>query len=232
MSFRSITYENKGRMERIKVALVDDHQIVRDGIKALLEGQEEIEIIGEAETATQILDKLNEISPNIIIVDISLPDISGIDLIKLIINKNPAIKVIVLSMHTTQEFIFNAIKSGAKGYLPKNITRNELVDAIKQVNQGKEYFSKDISEIILKNYLKQVKNPEKTPDYQEQQLTARESEILKLVAEGYSNQLIADKLFISVRTVESHKNHIMQKLELTTTVELVKYALKNRIIDL
>lgn len=219
-------------MERIKVALVDDHQIVRDGIKALLEGQEEIEIIGEAETATQILDKLNEISPNIIIVDISLPDISGIDLIKLIINKNPAIKVIVLSMHTTQEFIFNAIKSGAKGYLPKNITRNELVDAIKQVNQGKEYFSKDISEIILKNYLKQVKNPEKTPDYQEQQLTARESEILKLVAEGYSNQLIADKLFISVRTVESHKNHIMQKLELTTTVELVKYALKNRIIDL
>lgn len=219
-------------MEKIKVALVDDHQIVRDGIKALLEGQVDIEIIGEAETATQILEKLNEICPNIIIVDISLPDISGIDLIKLIINKNPAIKVIVLSMHTTQEFIFNAIKSGAKGYLPKNITRNELVDAIKEVNQGKEYFSKDISEIILKNYLKQVKNPEKTPDYQEQQLTARESEILKLVAEGYSNQLIADKLFISVRTVESHKNHIMQKLELTTTVELVKYALKNRIIDL
>jgi len=219
-------------MEIIRVALVDDHQIVRDGIKALLEGSPNIEVVGEAETATEMLNKIELIKPNIVIVDISLPDISGIDLTKRITEKYIDIKVIVLSMHTTQEFIFNAIKSGAKGYLPKNITRNELIDSINAVSNGKEYFSKDISEIILKNYLKQVKNPERTPDYQEQELTVREKEILKLVAEGYSNQLIAEKLFISVRTVESHKNHIMQKLELTTTVELVKYALKNRIIDL
>lgn len=219
-------------MEKIRVALVDDHQIVRDGIKALLEGSPNIEVVGEAETATEMLNKIELIKPNIVIVDISLPDISGIELTKRITEQHIEIKVIVLSMHTTQEFIFNAIKSGAKGYLPKNITREELIDSINTVYKGKEYFSKDISEIILKNYLKQVKNPERTPDYQEQELTTREKEILKLVAEGYSNQLIAEKLFISVRTVESHKNHIMQKLELTTTVELVKYALKNRIIDL
>lgn len=219
-------------MSMIKVALVDDHQIVRDGIKALLENASNIEIVGEADTAKDLLTKLEIIKPNIVIVDISLPDMSGIDLTKAIINSNDSIKVIVLSMHTTQEFIFNAIKSGAKGYLPKNITREELIESIIQVNAGNEYFSQEISEIILKNYLKQVKNPERSSGIEEQQLTARESEILKLVAEGYSNQLIADKLFISVRTVESHKNHIMQKLELTTTVELVKYALKNRIIDL
>ena len=135
-------------------------------------------------------------------------------------------------MHTTQEFVFNAIKAGAKGYLPKNITQCELIEAIVAVSGGKEYFSKDISEIILKSYLKQIKDPERASDLKEEKLTPRETEILKFVAEGYSNQLIADKLFISVRTVESHKNHIMQKLELTTTVDLVKYALKNKIIDI
>jgi DNA-binding NarL/FixJ family response regulator len=219
-------------MENIKVALVDDHQIVRDGIKALLEGDPNISVIAEAESATEMLDKLAENKPHILIVDISLPVMSGIELTKIITRDFPAIKVIVLSMHTTQDFVFNAIKAGAKGYLHKSITKAELKEAIEQVNSGKEYFSKDISEIILKSYLLQVKNPERAGEQHDQKLTPREMEILKLVAEGYSNQLIADKLFISVRTVESHKNHIMQKLELTTTVDLVKYALKTRIIDI
>lgn len=217
---------------KITVALVDDHQIVRDGIKALLEGQVGIDVVVEAESAKDFIEKLANHLPNIAIVDVSLPGMSGIELVKILTNDFPSIKVIMLSMYTTQEFIFNAIKAGARGYLPKNITQCELVEAINQVNQGKEYFSKDISEIILKSYLKQIKNPERATDQKDEKLTPRETEILKLVAEGYSNQLIADKLFISVRTVESHKNHIMQKLELTTTVELVKYALKNKIIDI
>jgi len=219
-------------METIKIALVDDHQIVRDGIKALLEGAPNISVVAEAERAEEILEKIPDANPHILIVDISLPVISGIELIKIVNRDFPEIKIIVLSMHTTQEFVFNAIKAGAKGYLHKSITQSELKKAIEQVYSGKEYFSKDISEIILKSYLQQVKNPERASDQHEQKLTPREMEILKLVAEGYSNQLIADKLFISVRTVESHKNHIMQKLELTTTVDLVKYALKIRMIDI
>lgn len=219
-------------MSKITVALVDDHQIVRDGIKALLEGQTHIEVVAEASTASEMLEKLESQTPQIAIVDISLPGISGIELAKIISSEFPSIKVIMLSMHTTQEFVFNAIKAGAKGYLPKNITQCELIEAIVAVSGGKEYFSKDISEIILKSYLKQIKDPERASDLKEEKLTPRETEILKFVAEGYSNQLIADKLFISVRTVESHKNHIMQKLELTTTVDLVKYALKNKIIDI
>ena len=217
---------------KITVALVDDHQIVRDGIRALLDGQPLIEVVAEAENASEILCKIEESRPNVLIVDISLPGMSGIELTRKVNDDYPFVKVIVLSMHTTQEFVFNAIKAGAKGYLPKSITQKELVEAIVQVSTGKEYFSKDISEIILKSYLKQIKDPERADDQNSEALTPREMEILKLVAEGYSNQLIADKLYISVRTVESHKNHIMQKLVLTTTVELVKYALKNRIIDI
>lgn len=217
---------------KISLALVDDHHLVRDGIKSLIEGVEHIDVVIEASNSDELLAKLEEVEPQIAIVDISLPGLSGIEITKTLGSRYPNIKVIILSMHTTQEFIFNAIKAGAKGYLPKNITQIELVDAIEGVNAGNEYFSKKISEIILKNYLKQIKNPDRVDVYQEQKLTSRESEILKLVAEGYSNQLIADKLYISVRTVESHKNHIMQKLELSSTVELVKYALKNKIIDI
>jgi len=198
----------------------------------LIEGVEHIDVVIEASNSDELLAKLEEVEPQIAIVDISLPGLSGIEITKILSSRYPNLKVIILSMHTTQEFIFNAIKAGAKGYLPKNITQIELVDAIDGVNAGNEYFSKEISEIILKNYLKQIKNPDRVDEYQEQKLTSRESEILKLVAEGYSNQLIADKLCISVRTVESHKNHIMQKLELSSTVELVKYALKNKIIDI
>jgi DNA-binding NarL/FixJ family response regulator len=219
-------------MLKIKIALVDDHQIVRDGIKSLLTGLADIEVIDEASDAHSILEKLKTIKPDIIIVDISLPEISGIELTKIITSQYPSIRILVLSMYTNQEFIFNAIKAGAKGYLPKNITRDELLEAIREIYKGNEYFSKDVSSIILKSYLKQVKDPDRFDTIQEEKLTNRELEILRFVAEGYSNQLIADKLFISVRTVESHKNHIMQKLELTTTVDLVKYALKNKIIDL
>ncbi len=219
-------------MEKIKVALVDDHQIVRDGIKMLLVDDSKIEIVSESGSAESFIESLSNEIPHLAIIDISLPGYSGIELTRKLTADYPKIKVIILSMYTSQDFIFNAIKAGAKGYLPKNITREELVDAIVQVQGGKEYFSREISEIILKNYLNQVKNPESVSTSTNDELTPREMEILKLVAEGYSNQIIADKLFISVRTVESHKNHIMQKLELTTTVELVKYALKNRIIDL
>lgn len=219
-------------MIKIKVALVEDHQLVRDGIRSLLESADNIEVIAEACSARTMIDKLKTIQPDILLVDISLPEISGIDLTRIITSEYPSIKVIMLSMHTGQEFIFNSLKNGAKGYLHKSISREELIEAIKEVYNGNEYFSKEVSGIILKNYLRQIKDPESADTYSEQKLTPREMEILKMVAQGYSNQLIADKLFISVRTVESHKNHIMQKLELTTTVDLIKYALKSKIIDL
>ncbi len=217
---------------KIKVALVEDHQLVRDGIRSLLNNTQTIEVVAESDSARKMLSMLESIKPDVMLVDISLPEMSGIELARTITTNHPEIRVIILSMHTEQEYIFNSLRSGAKGYLHKSISREELIEAIEQVYQGNEYFSKEVSGIILKSYLKQIKNPERADEYEDKKLTAREHEILRMVAQGYSNQLIADKLFISVRTVESHKNHIMQKLELTTTVDLVKYALKSKIIDL
>ncbi len=219
-------------MDKIRVALVEDHQLVRDGIRSLLTNLPNIEVVAEADCAKTMLNLIEQARPNVLLVDISLPEISGIELAKLITTNHPGIKVIILSMHTEQEFIFNSLRNGAKGYLHKSISREELIEAIEQVYNGSEYFSNEVSGIILKSYLRQIKNPERVEEYEDKKLTPREMEILRMVAQGYSNQLIADKLFISVRTVESHKNHIMQKLELTTTVDLVKYAIKNGIIDL
>lgn len=219
-------------MDKIRVALVEDHQLVRDGIRSLLTNLPNIEVVAESDCAKTMLSQIEGAKPDILLVDISLPEMSGIELAKVVTTSYPGTKVIILSMHTEQEYIFNSLRNGAKGYLHKSISREELVEAIEQVYGGSEYFSKEVSGIILKSYLRQIKNPERVEEYEDKKLTPREMEILRMVAQGYSNQLIADKLFISVRTVESHKNHIMQKLELTTTVDLVKYAIKNGIIDL
>jgi DNA-binding NarL/FixJ family response regulator len=219
-------------MANIKIMLVDDHQIVRDGIKALLESLDNVQVIGEASNVAELLVKLETSHPDIIVTDISMPDISGIELTK-IINENPVyngIKVLILSMFTNEDFIFNAIKAGAKGYLPKNTTRRELFDAVNTIYNGDEYFSESISNIILKSYIKKAQGDEQAD--KKEALSVRETEILKHFAEGMANQEIADKLFISIRTVESHKNHIMQKLELKSTVDLIKFAIKNKIVEI
>jgi two-component system response regulator NreC len=130
-------------------------------------------------------------------------------------------------MYTTEDYIFNAIKAGAKGYLPKNISRNELFNAVKEVSAGNEYYSETISNIILKSYIRKAKTPDDELQDLGELLSKRETEVLRCFAEGLSNPQIAEKLFISTRTVESHKNHIMQKLNLKTQVELLKYAIKN-----
>jgi two-component system response regulator NreC len=133
-------------------------------------------------------------------------------------------------MYTNEDFVFNAIKAGAKGYLPKNTTRKELFEAVNTIYNGEEYFSESISNIILKSYIKKAKTDENNE--KKEALSIREIEILRLFAQGTTNQEIADKLFISIRTVESHKNHIMQKLALKTTVDLIKFAIKNKIVEI
>lgn len=219
-------------MSNIRVILVEDHQIVRDGIKSLLAEDQGITICGEAASGQECMETLKKNAADVIIMDISLPDTSGIELTKTITAEYPHIRILVLSMHTGEDFIFNAIKAGARGYLPKNTTRKELVEAVHAIHLGEEYFSSSISNIILKSYIKKAKTGDKEEQPTEDKLTAREIEILKLFAGGMSNQEIADKLFISIRTVESHKNHIMQKLELNSTVDLIKFAIKNKIIEI
>jgi two-component system response regulator NreC len=157
---------------------------------------------------------------------------SGIEITKVIQKEYPAIRVMILSMYIGEDFIFNALKAGARGYLHKNINSYELITAIEEINKGNEYFSTQVSDIILKSFVKKAHTGVKQGEEKEETLTSRELEILKLVAEGFSNPEIAEKLVISVRTVESHKTHIMQKLLLNTIADLVKFAIKNNIIEL
>ena len=219
-------------MEKIKIILVDDHQIVRDGIKALLNDAEDIDVISEAASYNELREKLKLQDPDIIVMDISLPEISGLEITKMLSETYPDLKVLILSMYTGEDFIFNAIKAGAKGYLPKNTTKKEIIEAIHSVYNNNEYYSESISKVILKSYVQKAKTSDNIPERAEDKLSGREIEILKYYAGGMTNQEIADKLYISIRTVESHKNHIMQKLELKSTVELIKYAIKNKIVDI
>ncbi len=219
-------------MLKIRIFLVDDHQLVRDGIKSLLQSSEEVMILGEASTGKECFEKIALTQPDILILDISLPDTNGIEITKQVTAQYPGIQVLILSMYTNEDFIFNAVKAGARGYLPKNTSREELLAAIRAIYEGEEFYSDTVSKIMLRSYVRRAKEDDHLPAVNQATLTGREIEILRLFAEGYINKEISDKLDISIRTVETHKNHIMKKLELKSTVDLIKYAIRNKIVEL
>ncbi len=219
-------------MESIRIILADDHQLVRSGIANLLLSEPGFEIVGEASDGAELLELLERQTADVAVLDIAMPGMSGIELTRRITVKYPSTRVLILSMYTSEEFIFNAINAGAKGYLPKNTSRKELIEDIRVVRNGEEYYAESISNVILKSYIKKAKSGPDDPGGKEALLSKRELEVLRLFAEGHSNQEIADKLFISIRTVESHKNHIMQRLELKSSVDLVKFAIRNNMVNL
>lgn len=217
----------------INVLIVEDHRLVRHGMVSLLKENEGIEIAGEAQDGQEMMAIIRRQPVDIILMDINLPGASGLDLTrKLRSHPDTAhIGILILSMFTQEEFILDAVKAGAKGYLPKNTSQIELLEAIRCVHQGKEYFSPLVSAAIFKGLMRQ-NDQTQTPVGPENLLSKREIEILTLFAQGLSNPEIADKLYISTRTVESHKNHIMQKLGIKNSVDLVKYAIKNKLIEI
>ncbi len=214
-------------MEKIKIILVDDHQMFRDGVKSVLSDEENIDLVGEVGSAKDLYELLKTTNPDLIITDISMPDISGIELSKFVSENYPEINILILSMHTNEEFITKSLAAGANGYLPKDTSMNELLEAINAIYKGETYFNKNISDTLLKSIVSKAK-PSKE-NTQNGTLTKREREIISHVVDGLSNKEIACKLFISIRTVDSHKNNIMQKLNLKSSVELVKYAIKNKL---
>jgi DNA-binding NarL/FixJ family response regulator len=216
-------------MDKIRVIIVDDHQLIRDGLKALLQGVTDIEIAAEAGSAEELLQKVRSFPADVALVDISLPGISGIKLTEQLYSSYPGLKVLILSMHLNAEYISGALKAGAFGYLAKNTTRDELISAIRNVAAGNKYLGKEVSDVITSGYIQRIITDDALG---EELLSKREVEILKLIAEGFGNKEISDKLFISIRTVESHKNHIMQKLGFRSVVEMVRYAIKRGIINI
>ncbi|MDA3943147.1 MAG: response regulator transcription factor [Bacteroidetes bacterium] len=206
----------------IKLILADDHKLFREGVRSILESAKDIEIVDEVADGRALINSLRNHETDMIMLDISMPGISGIEACRIIRKEYPCLKILMLSMHGEESFVRSAIEAGANGYLPKEIDHSELIEAIHIIHQGGNYYSKDISYKLINSYLNKDK----------QQLTPREKEILVLICDGLTNKEVADRLFISVRTVDCHKNNILQKLGLKSSVELVKYALKNELISL
>ena len=220
-------------MEKIKVFLVDDHQIILDGVKNMIIDEADIEFCGFASNALTALKMIETLTPDVVISDISMPEMTGTELTKILNEKNTDIRILILSMYTTDDCILNAIKSGAKGILPKQDTNKDmLLEAIRTILHGGEYYAPSISRKILNTFITNVKKGYSTDNHKQYTLTNREKEILKLYVEGNSNQEVARALNISIRTVETHKNNIMQKFHFKSTVEMVKFALKNNLVKL
>ncbi|MCW3807903.1 response regulator transcription factor [Plebeiibacterium marinum] len=215
-------------MEKLKILLADDHKIFREGIKALLGKEKEIETIMEAPDATEVIKLAKAHSFDVLILDIDMGTPNGIEVTKALIKTDADMNILILSMLGLPEFIMQALEAGAKGYILKNAGKDELLTAIKCVAKGDSYFSKEVSVSLMK----QIQTPKSKQNKKEEiPLSKREVEILKLISQEYSNQEIADKLYISIRTVDTHRRNLLEKLGIKNNVGLVKYAISKGIID-
>lgn len=211
----------------VNIVIADDHQMFIDGVKSLLKGEKEISVMGEALNGKLLLDLLQCKKPDIVLMDINMPEMDGIEATKQITLQFPELKVIVLSMHSNTEFIAGLIEAGASGYILKNTGKRELVEAIHRVAGGKTHFSVEITQMMMESFKNPVK---KNQSHELNQLTEREKEVLKLIAEECSTKEIAEKLFISPNTVETHRKNLFSKLKVKNLAGLVKYALQTGLI--
>jgi DNA-binding NarL/FixJ family response regulator len=219
-------------MSTIEVVLIDDHPPVRDGVKAALQKDSEIVIAGEGETGEELFDILDKRKVDVVLLDISLPDSSGIDLISTIRSKYPLVKIIILSMYSRSDYVLEAISNGVNGYVTKENSPVRLINGIKQVMNDEYYFDQVTLEVIIHKALEHPQRYYDVKDEAYESLTAREQEIMRLLAEGFSVKKIAQSLFISFRTVENHRTSIFRKLNVKNAAELVHYATRLGIIDL
>jgi DNA-binding NarL/FixJ family response regulator len=194
----------------------------------LLSSAPDIEVIGQAKDGKDAILKTTELKPDLLLIDINMPQMNGIEATKVLKEKFPDLKIIAVSMHSDKQYVKGILEAGADGYLLKNCTYKQLIEAISSVQSGKKILSEDITELVIKGYLDPVKPLAEGLD----ELSEREMEILKLYAEGKSTREISEKLFISVKTVGTHKMHILSKLDLKTSTDIIKFALKNGIIQL
>ena len=213
-----------------RIVIAEDHTILREGLRAILSSNSEFEIVGEAGDGREAIRCVESIQPDLVLMDLSMPRTNGLEAIKEIKKQNPKIKVMALTVHKTEEYILEALKGGADGYVLKDATQAELVAAIKKVLMGKRYLSPDISEKVIEGYLEGRKTVKTTSAWDT--LTQREREILKLIAEGFRNKEVADYLCISLKTVEKHRANLMKKLDLHNAAALTAFAMEKGLVSL
>lgn len=213
-------------MDKIKILVVDDHTIMREGIRALLSINEDFEIVGEASEGRGALEQVRELMPDVVVMDIAMPGMDGLEATRRIRKKNPAVKVLILTQYDNKEYILSAIKAGASGYVPKRALGSELVLAIRAVYKGDSFLYPSVAAALIDEYRQQAEGD----PYD--RLTAREREVLKLIADGHTSREIAGMLFISVKTVQGHRMKVMGKLKLHNRTELIKYAMRKGLVSL
>jgi DNA-binding NarL/FixJ family response regulator len=214
----------------IKVLVADDHKMFVDGIESILRNEEDIQVVGKCFDGTTVFAEIEDKDPDVLLLDISLPEMSGIDVCKRLTATHPKIRVLAVSMHNDASFISEILKNGAMGYILKNTGKAELVTAIKNVYEGKSYFSKEVAETIMQGLVQDGDTKKKSSDPQFM-LSEREKEILALIAEEFTTQEIAQKLHLSFKTVEGHRRNLFSKLNVRNAAGLVRVALENNLIN-
>ena len=219
-----------GQMDKtITVVIADDHMIVRDGLRSLLERQPDMEVVAEADNGRMALKLVKELSPDVVIMDIGMRELNGIDATRQIVKMSPGVKVLALSMYSDKRFIKGMFKAGASGYMLKDSAFNELADAIRVIVEDKIYISPSVANIVTEDYLKQSPESDRST---RSLLTSRELEVLQLLVEGMSTKQIASSLRLSIKTIESHRSRVMKKVNVNNIADLTKYAIREGIISL
>ena len=213
---------------KIRLLLVDDHQVVRSGLRMLLAGESDVEIVGEAGTAKEALDAVGQLTPDIVLMDIGLPDMSGIQATREIKRLYPEVAVVALTIHEDEEYFFKMLEAGANGYVPKRAAPEELLTAIRAAAKGEVYLYPSLAKLLVKDFLAQDRGSGEAAGLDG--LTDREQEVLRYLADGATNDEIAEVLVISPKTVEWYKSRLMKKLDLHNKTDLIKFAIRKRII--
>jgi len=216
-------------MKKLRVLLADDHIVMRAGLRALLDRQPNLEVVGECENGREAVELAGSLRPDVVVMDVGMPGLNGIEATKTIVDRHSSPAVVILSMHADESYVMRALKAGARGYLLKDSAAADLIGAIQAVSQGRSFFSPKVSRILAEDYVRILKQKGDVDTYD--LLTSREREILQLLAEGKANKEVATALNISPYTVETHRSHILQKLNLHNPAELVLYAVRKGIIS-
>jgi DNA-binding NarL/FixJ family response regulator len=210
--------------------VADDHKIFRQGIKKLLEEESDLQVVGEASDGREAVKKATELKPDVILMDIAMANLNGLEATRQIKKQLPSAKVIMVTMHKNEEYVLQSFQAGASGFILKEGAVEELVSAIRSINSDKSFLSPSISKTLIDAYMRKMETGKTETPFD--LLTDREREVLQLIAEGYTNREVAKSLFISVKTVEAHRAHIMQKLNIHDIAKLVKYAIQKGLVDL
>src|ERR1700729_2225458 len=217
-------------MKTLRILIADDHDLMRRGVKALLQSRAGWEVCGEAHTGREAVSKAEELKPDVIILDISMPDLNGVDAAKRIRKVSPNTEILILSVHYSDQLIRDIVEAGVRGYIVKSDSDRDLVIAVKTLANHKPFFTPRATEVMLTNF-NEGRTHTDPPDTMRDRLTSREREIVQLLAEGKSSKEVASSLNISVKTAETHRANIMRKLQLHTVSELVRYAVRNQIVE-